>query len=289
MRLTFIAKALLHSLIAVDYTRWLCRYSDLTNCDSPAIRFGREAIAPSSAPGLPLQSNGIRWDVIGSECHRYGGKVPDEYGDIRQARVPQQLHGALIKSLRYDARGYQCTGHVIDHLLPRIVKRCVQACDQCLHFLRRQARSFPDHLVLVIRIGRVPFGIDQIHYNFAFRVRQRRVALLKVPADRNQNLQQVWILKDDLVWSRRFATFFDHIFIPLLLFGGHLIDWNFGVSTESTKCHFVRHLFLLFSCTSNVIGSGVRAIYCGDAAGSSSSGTRPVRSTRTTSMYVPIT
>src|SRR3984885_14414505 len=139
MRLTFIAKALLHSLMTVDYTRWLCRYSNLTNCDSPAIRFGREAIAPSSAPGLPLQSNGIRWDVICSECHRYGGKVPDEYGDIRQARVPQQLHGALIKSLRYDARGYQCTGHVIDSLLPRIVKRCVQACDQCLHFLWRQA------------------------------------------------------------------------------------------------------------------------------------------------------
>src|ERR1700727_679526 len=236
MRLTFIAKALLHSLITVDYTRWPCR---------------------SSAPGLPLQSNGIRWDVICSECHRYGGKVPDEYGDIRQARVPQQLHGALIKSLRYDARGYQCTGHVIDNLLPRIVKRCVQACDQCLHFLRRQARSFPDHLVLVIRIGRVPFGIDQIHYNFAFRVRQRRVALLKVPADRNQDLQQVWILKDDLVWPRRFATFFDHIFIPLLLFGGHLIDWNFGVSTEGTKRYFVRHLFLLSVALQNVIALAV--------------------------------
>src|SRR3984885_203210 len=144
MRLTFIAKALLHSLITVNYTRWLCRYSDLPNYDSPAIPFGHEAIAPSSVPRLPLQSNGIRWDVIGSECHRYGGKVPDEYGDIRQARVPQQLHGALIKSLRYDTRGYQSKCPVIDNLLPWVVKRCVQACDQCLHFLWRQTRSFPD-------------------------------------------------------------------------------------------------------------------------------------------------
>jgi hypothetical protein len=31
------------------------------------------------------------------------------------------------------------------------------------------------------------------------------------------------------------------------LFRGHLIDWNFGVSTEGTKRHFVRHLFLPFS------------------------------------------
>src|ERR1700720_4024202 len=99
MRLTFIAIAFLLLANCGDYTRWLCRYSHRTNCDSPAIRFGRGAIAPSSAPGLPLQSNGVRWDVIGSECHRYRGKVPNEYGDIRQARVPQELHGALIKSL----------------------------------------------------------------------------------------------------------------------------------------------------------------------------------------------
>src|SRR5271154_1178101 len=122
MRLTFIAIVLLLSPTRADYTRWLCGHSVLTNCDSPAIRCGRAAIAPPSAPRLPLQSNGVRWNVIRCECHRYGGKVPDEYGDIRQARVPQQLYGALIKSLRYDARGYQCTGHVIDNLLPRVVK-----------------------------------------------------------------------------------------------------------------------------------------------------------------------
>src|ERR1700722_16135662 len=98
MRLTFIAIAFLHLLITVDYTRWLCRYSDLMNCDSPAIRFGRAAIARPAGQRLPLQSNGVRWNVIRCECHRYGGKVPDEYGDIGQARVSQQLHGALIKS-----------------------------------------------------------------------------------------------------------------------------------------------------------------------------------------------
>src|SRR5258705_12732974 len=37
---------------------------------------------------------------------------------------------------------------------------------------------------------------------------------------------------------------------PFFCLGGHLIDWNFGVSTEGTKRYFVRHLFLLLSCTS---------------------------------------
>src|SRR5258708_923451 len=232
MRLTFIAKALLHSLITVDYTRWLCRYSDLTSCDSPPIHFGREAIRPSSAPGLPLQSNGIRWDVIGSECHRYGGEVPDEYGDIRQARVPQQLRGALIKSLRNDARGDQRTCHVVDHLLSRIVKRCVQACDQCFNLLWRQASSLPDHFVFIIRIARVTFCVDQIHHNFAFRVRERRMALLKVLSDRNEHLQQVGILNEDLVWSWRLATFLDHNLIPPPLFLPHLIDCNLPIPTH---------------------------------------------------------
>src|ERR1700733_13994032 len=123
MRLTFIAIAFLLFANCGEYTRWLCGHSVLTNCDGPAIRFGRAAIAPPLAPRLPLQSNGVRWNVISSEVHRYGGKVPDEYGDIRQARVPQQLYGALIKSLRYDARGYQVTGQLIKNLLPRVVKR----------------------------------------------------------------------------------------------------------------------------------------------------------------------
>jgi hypothetical protein len=61
------------------------------------------------------------------------------------------------------------------------------------------------------------------------------MALLKVLSDRNQYLQQVWILNDDLVWTRRLATFLDYEVIPLPLFGGHLIDWNFGVTTERTK------------------------------------------------------
>ena len=144
MRLTFIAIAFLLFANRGDYTRWLCGHSVLTNCDSPAIRLGRRAIAAPSGPRLPLQSNGVRWNVIGSECHRYGGKVPDEYGDIRQSRVPQQLHGALIKSLRYDTRGYQCTGHVIDNLLPRVVKDvCKPAISACAFSGGRPAFSLP--------------------------------------------------------------------------------------------------------------------------------------------------
>jgi hypothetical protein len=36
------------------------------------------------------------------------------------------------------------------------------------------------------------------------------MALLKVLSDRNEHLQQVGILNEDLVWSRRLATFLDH-------------------------------------------------------------------------------
>src|ERR1700730_19450083 len=114
MRCTFIAKSLFLFANCGDYTRWLCGHLVLTNCDSPAVRFGRAAIAPPSAPRLLLQSNGVRWNVIRCKCHRYGGKVPNEYGEIRKTSIPQSLYGALIESLRYDARGYQSTGHVID-------------------------------------------------------------------------------------------------------------------------------------------------------------------------------
>jgi hypothetical protein len=38
---------------------------------------------------LPFQSNSIRWNVIRRECHRYRGKVSDEYGEVRKTRIPQ--------------------------------------------------------------------------------------------------------------------------------------------------------------------------------------------------------
>ena len=61
------------------------------------------------------------------------------------------------------------------------------------------------------------------------------MALLKVLSDRNQYLQQVWILNEDLVWPRRLATFLDYEVISLPLFGGHLIDRNLGVTTKRTE------------------------------------------------------
>ena len=124
---------------------------------------------------------------------------------------------------------------VVDHLLSRIVKRRVQPCDQCLHLLWRHAGFFTDHLVFIVRIGRVPFRIDQIHYNFPFRVGQRRMASLKVLSDRNHYLQQVWIVNEDLLRSRCLATFLDYEVVTLPLFGGHLIDWDLGVTTERTE------------------------------------------------------
>src|SRR5277367_4684900 len=81
----------------------------------------------------------------------------------------------------------------------------------------------------------MPFCVDQIHHNFAFRVRERRTALLKVLSDRNEHLQQVGILNEDLVWSRRLATFLDHKLIARPLFRGHLIDWNLGIPTEGAE------------------------------------------------------
>jgi hypothetical protein len=61
------------------------------------------------------------------------------------------------------------------------------------------------------------------------------MASLKVLSDRNEYLQQVWILNEDLVWSRGLATFLDYEVIGLPLFGGHLIDWNLAVTTECTE------------------------------------------------------
>jgi hypothetical protein len=61
------------------------------------------------------------------------------------------------------------------------------------------------------------------------------MASLKVLSDWNQYLEQVGILNEDLVWPRRLATFLDYEVITLPLFGGHLIDWNLGVTTERTK------------------------------------------------------
>src|SRR6202453_3433591 len=99
MRLTFIVIAfLLFCFLPIAATN-LGGSADIWSLRTAIVLqfvFGRAAIAPPSTPGLPLQSNGVRWNVIRCECHRYGGKVPDEYGDIRQARVPQPPHGALI-------------------------------------------------------------------------------------------------------------------------------------------------------------------------------------------------
>jgi hypothetical protein len=61
------------------------------------------------------------------------------------------------------------------------------------------------------------------------------MALLKVLSDRNEHLQQVGILNEDLVWSRRLATFLDHKLIAPPLFGAHLIDWNLGIPTEGAE------------------------------------------------------
>jgi hypothetical protein len=61
------------------------------------------------------------------------------------------------------------------------------------------------------------------------------MASLKVLPDRNDHLQQVGILNEDLVWSRRLATFLDYEVITLPLFGGHLLKWNLAVTTERSK------------------------------------------------------
>src|ERR1700722_2108163 len=57
----------------------------------------------------------------------------------------------------------------------------------------------------------------------------------RLASDRNEHLQQVGILNEDLVWSRRLAAFLDHKLIALLLFGGHLIDWNLSIPTEGAE------------------------------------------------------
>jgi len=61
------------------------------------------------------------------------------------------------------------------------------------------------------------------------------MALLKVLSDRNQYLQQVWILDEYLVRPRCLAAFLDYDVITLPLIGVHLIDWNLGVTTERPK------------------------------------------------------
>src|ERR1700678_3655813 len=64
------------------------------------------------------------------------------------------------------------------------------------------------------------------------------MASLKVLSDRNQYLQQIWILDEYLVRPRCLATFLDYEVITLPLFGGHLIDWNLGVRPNVPKSEF---------------------------------------------------
>src|ERR1700722_3309113 len=71
------------------------------------------------------------------------------------------------------------------------------------------------------------------------------MASLKGLPDRNEDLQQVGILNEDLVRPRRLPTFLDNEVVAVLLFGAHLIDWNLRVTTESTEIGRFRHFFLL--------------------------------------------
>jgi hypothetical protein len=75
------------------------------------------------------------------------------------------------------------------------------------------------------------------------------MALLKVLSDRNEHVQQVGILNEDLVRSRRLSTFLDHKLIALLLFGGHLIDWNLSIPTEGAE---IRGLLVQCGCPMTV-------------------------------------
>src|ERR1700747_2095076 len=69
-RLTFIAKVLLLSPTRADYTRWLCGHSVLRNCDSPAIRFGRAAVAHH-------RRRGYRFNPMAFDGTSYAASVID--------------------------------------------------------------------------------------------------------------------------------------------------------------------------------------------------------------------
>src|SRR5215469_12504821 len=103
---------------------------------------------------------------------------------MSKTAMSQQLYGPLIKPLRHNSRSDQRTGQIIDNLLPGIVERGVQAGDQRLYLFRWQSSIFTDLLVLIIRIGRMPLRVNQVHYDLSLSIRQRRMTELKILANR---------------------------------------------------------------------------------------------------------
>ena len=115
------------------------------------------------------------------------------------------------------------------------------------------------------------------------------MASLKVLSDRNQYLQQVWILDEDLVRSRCLATFLDDEVITLPLFGGFDRVESRCNDRTSQNLRFPTSLSPFAIWLQNMTSSCIQVAYSGDAAGLSSRGTRPVLMTRAMSIYVPIT